>query len=141
MYVVCMGIDLGSGSYPINFHLTFSTSYLEIYNEIIINKIHNMPFHVLFIPYFMRILADKMEKRLLNLMQQGIFYRGKMCLIIAKAEYWQQNSSYSFTVMYIIYISCLILYTNKSLTFVRVGQYLSYSIWHFSFSLKRKINQ
>lgn len=141
MYFVCMGIDLGSGSYPINFHLTFSASYLEIYNEIIINEIHNMPFHVLFIPYFMRILVDKVEKQLLNLMQQGLFYRGKMCLITANTEYWQQNSSYSFTVMYMIYISCLILYTNKSLTFVSVGQYLSYSIWHFSFSLKRKINQ
>ena len=141
MYVVRVGIDFGSGSYPINFHLTFSTSYLEIYNEIIVNKIHNIPFHVLFIPYFIRILADKVEKRWLNLMQPGIFYRGEMCLITAKAEYWQQNSSYSFTVMYMIYISYLILYTNKSLTFVRVGQYLSYSIWHFSFSLKRKINQ
>ena len=28
-----------------------------------------------------------MEKWLLNLMQQGIFYRGKMCLITAKAEF------------------------------------------------------
>lgn len=56
-----------------------------------------MPFHVLFIPYFMRILVDEVEKQLLNLMQQGIFYRGKMCLITANRI---------LTAEFIIFIYC-----------------------------------